>query len=177
LINTLRGFREDEKSEHTMSTTGKSNTPIIWRLMRKLNRRMTTQVSGRGRGPRGVVLLLTTTGRRSGRPRVTPLQYEEDQGVIYVAAARGPHADWFRNIQANSRVKVQIMDRMFEGLAEPILDPARIAGFLELRLRRQRLMMRLLLTTEGLPPWADRAALERFAANKALVAIHPAERS
>jgi len=32
-----------------------------------------------------VVLLLTTTGRRSGLPRVTPLQYEQIDGAIYVA--------------------------------------------------------------------------------------------
>ena len=159
-----------------MSTFSTSKAPILWRIMRKLNRQVATQVIGRGRGPRGVVLLLTTIGRRSGQPRVTPLQYEEDQGVIYVAAARGPHADWFRNIQADPRVKVQVADRAFEGLAEPIVDPARIADFLELRLKRHRLMMRLLLMTEGLPPWADRAALERSAARKALVAIHPSER-
>lgn len=154
-----------------MSTLYQSRTPIIWCLMRKLNRRVAIQAIGRGRGPRGVVLLLTTTGRKSGQPRVTPLQYEEDQGVIYVAAARGRHADWFRNIQANSHVKVQIADRVLAGLAEPIVEPARIADFLELRLRHHRLMMRLLFMAEGLPPWADRAALERFAASKALVAI------
>jgi deazaflavin-dependent oxidoreductase (nitroreductase family) len=144
--------------------------------MRKLNRRMAAQVIGRGHGPRGVVLLLTTIGRKSGQPRVTPLQYEEDNGVIYVAAARGPQADWFRNAQANAHVKVQLKDRQFEGAAEPIVDKARIADFLELRLRRHRLMMRLMLMTEGLPPWADRAALERFATRKAMLAIRPLEK-
>lgn len=144
-------------------------------MMRQLNRRMAAQVIGRGRGPRGVVLLLTTIGRKSGQPRVTPLQYEEDQGVIYVAAARGPHADWFRNIQANPRVKVQIANREFEGLAEPIVDPARIAGFLLLRLKRQPIMMRAILAVEG--QWrCQRADLERFAANKALVAIRLSEK-
>src|SRR5512139_2718916 len=113
-------------SKHKMSTTSKPHVSIVWRMMRQLNRRMAAQVIGRGRGPRGVVLLLTTIGRKSGQPRVTPLQYEEDQGVIYVAAARGPHADWFRNIQADPHVKVQIADRVYEGLAEPITDPARI---------------------------------------------------
>ena len=152
------------------------NTPIIWRLMRKLNRRIATHVIGRGRGPRGVVLLLTTIGRKSGQPRVTPLQYEEDRGVIYVAAARGPHADWFRNIQANPRVKVQIADRVFEGLAEPIVDPARIADFLLLRLKRHPIMMRVMLALEG--QWrCRRADLECFAVHKALVAIRPSEKA
>jgi len=144
--------------------------------MRKLNRRLATHVIGRGRGPRRVVLLLTTIGRKSGQPRVTPLQYEEDQDVIYVASARGPHADWFRNIQANPRVKIQIADRVFEGLAEPIVDPARIADFLLLRLKRHPIMMRFMLALEG--QWrCRRADLERLAANKALVAIRPSEKA
>ena len=157
-----------------MSATHKSNIPIVWRGMRRLNRRMASQMIGRG--PRSVVLLLTTIGRKSGQPRVTPLQYEEDQGVIYVASARGPSADWFRNIQANPRVKVQIADRVFEGLAEPIVDPARIADFLLLRLKRHPIMMRAMLALEG--QWRSRRAdLERFAANKALVAIRPSEKA
>jgi deazaflavin-dependent oxidoreductase (nitroreductase family) len=158
-----------------MSTLSKSKAPIIWRIMRKFNRGMATQVIGHGRGPRGVVLLLTTIGRRSGQPRVTPLQYEEDQGVIYVAAARGHHADWFRNIQADPHVKVQIADRALEGLAEPIVDPARIADFLLLRLKRHPIMMRIMLAMEG--QWrCQRVGLERFATHKALVAIRPAEK-
>ncbi len=161
-------------SEYTMSATRKSHVPLVWRGMRWLNRRLVSQMIGRGRGPRGVVLLLTTIGRQSGRPRVTPLQYEEDQGVVYVAAARGPRADWFRNIQADPRVKVQIADRVFEGLAEPILDPARIADFLLLRLKRHPIMMRAMLAMEG--QWrCRRADLERLAAHKALVAVRPSE--
>ena len=156
-----------------MNTTNRSNVSPAWRMMRRLNRRLAMQVFGRGRGPSGMVLLLTTIGRKSGQPRVTPLQYEEDNGVIYVAAARGPQADWFRNAQANPHVKVQIKDRQFEGLAEACVDPTRIADFLELRLKRHRLMMRLMLLTEGLPPWAKRAALERIAAKKALLVIRP----
>ena len=158
-----------------MSAAHKSNTPLVWRGMRRLNRQLTTRIIGRGRGPQNVVLLLTTIGRKSGQPRVTPLQFEEDQGVIYVAAARGPHADWFRNIQADPRVKVQIADRVFEGLAEPILDPARIADFLLLRLKRHPLMMRAMLAMEG--QWrCRRADLECFAAHKALVAVRPSEK-
>lgn len=160
-------------NEQTMNTTNRSNVSPAWRIMRRLNRRLAAQVFRRGRGPSGVVLLLTTVGRKSGQPRVTPLQYEAENEVIYVAAARGPQADWFRNAQANPHVKVQIKDRQFEGVAEPIVEAARIADFLELRLKRHRIMMRLMLLAEGLPPWANRAALEHLAAKKAVLAIRP----
>jgi deazaflavin-dependent oxidoreductase (nitroreductase family) len=124
-----------------------------------------------------LVLILTTTGRKSGLPRATPLQYEEQDGLIYVASARGQRADWFRNVVADLRVEVQVGARRFHGLAEPITDPARIADFLELRLRRHPHMIGAMLRGEGLPARPDRAQLERFAAKIAVVAIRPCERT
>ncbi len=53
------------------------------------------------------VLPLTTTGRKSGLPRVTSLVYEQQGDSITVASARGHSADWFRNVQANPRVRVR----------------------------------------------------------------------
>jgi deazaflavin-dependent oxidoreductase (nitroreductase family) len=119
----------------------------------------------------GLVLLLTTTGRKSGLPRQTRLQYEKEEGVIYVAAARGQQADWFRNILANPRVEVQFEGQSLRGLAEPITDSTRIADFLELRLKRHPLMIRLMLLSHGLVR-ADRAHLERLGADLAVAAIH-----
>ena len=55
-----------------------------------------------------MVLLLTTTGRKSGLPRATPLQYEEVDNVIKVAAALGQKADWYCNIIANPNVEVRV---------------------------------------------------------------------
>ena len=121
-----------------------------------------------------LVLLLTTIGRKSGLPRVTPLQYEEVDGIYYVAAARGQKADWFRNIVADPKVTVQLQDRSFQALAEPVTDPARIADFFELRLERRPRMMGRMMRLEGLPPNHTRADLEAFAADKAMVVIRPA---
>ena len=140
-----------------------------WRLMRFLNRHVMPKTKPEERAS-GLVLLLTTTGRKSGLPRQTRLQYEKEGGVIYVAAARGQRADWFRNILANPRVEVQLEGQSSRGLAEPITDPAGIADFLELRLRRHPLMIRLMLLSHGLVR-ADRARLEQLAADLAVVAI------
>ena len=120
-----------------------------------------------------LVLLLTTTGRKSGLPRVTPLQYEEMDGDIYVASALGDQADWFRNIQANPKVEVRIRSRRFAGIAEPITDPSRVADFLEFRLRRRPKMVGAIMRREGLPPNPDRADLESYAEQRALVIIRP----
>lgn len=150
----------------------KLQDPAMWRRMKALNRRM-AQNYRRGFGPHGLVLLLTTTGRKTGLARTTPLQYEEMDGGYTVASARGQAADWFRNAQQNPYVQVQIGDRQFDALAEPVTDPARLADFLEFRLRRRPFMLRLMLLAEGLPICFTRADLERFAANKAMLILYP----
>jgi deazaflavin-dependent oxidoreductase (nitroreductase family) len=142
---------------------------LPWRLMRFANRHLMPKTRPEVRLG-GLVLLLTTTGRKSGLPRQTRLQYEKEDSVIYVAAARGQQADWFRNIVAHPRVEVQLEGQCLTGLAEPFTDPVRIADFLELRLKRHPLMIRLMLLSHGLLR-ADRSHLEQLAAHLALVAI------
>jgi deazaflavin-dependent oxidoreductase (nitroreductase family) len=121
------------------------------------------------------VLLLTTIGRKSGLMRVTSLQYEEIDGVIYIGSMRGEKADWFQNIAADPHVQVRVGNRRFRGLAEPITDPARIADFLELRLERHPKMVGAMLRSEGLPSAPDRSHLEQYAAKIAMVAVKPIE--
>jgi deazaflavin-dependent oxidoreductase (nitroreductase family) len=128
---------------------------------------------GLGRLAGRFILLLTTTGRKSGLPRVTPLQYEQDGEVFYVASARGIQADWFRNVQANPQVQVQVGERYLCGVAEAVTNPQRIADFLALRLKRHPLMIGMLMRLEGLPLRYTRQDLERFAAQKAMVVIRP----
>ena len=67
-----------------------------------------------------LILLLTTTGRKNGSPRLTPLQYEQVDGMYHIGPARGSKADWFRNILADRHVRVQIKTRKFAASAEPI---------------------------------------------------------
>jgi hypothetical protein len=101
------------------------------------------------------------------------LQYEEVDDAIYVAAARGVKADWYRNIVADSQVQVRVRSRRFMGTAEPVTDPARIADFLEIRLQRHPQMVGAILRREGLSKTPTRAELERYAANRAMVVIRP----
>lgn len=120
-----------------------------------------------------MVLLLTTTGRRSGKPRVTPLQYEEIDGLIYLGAALGSRADWYRNILANPSVRLQIKSRQINGLAQPITDPQQIAGYLQIRLERHPAMMRAILRSEGMTSPFTPGDLEEYARRLTLVAVKP----
>jgi len=140
--------------------------------MTKLNARMAANYR-HGFSPTHVVMLLTTIGRKSGLPHVTPLQYEGVDGDYYIASARGRDADWFKNIRANPKVHVQIRDHEFDATAEPVTDPIRISDFIELRLRRHPIMIRLIMHLfDGLPLRFTRTDLEKFCEEKAMVILH-----
>jgi deazaflavin-dependent oxidoreductase (nitroreductase family) len=121
------------------------------------------------------ILLLTTTGRKTGKRRVTPLQYEEVEGDFYVGSVRGNKADWIRNIQSNPLVEVQVQRRDFGGQAEIIAEPTKIADFLELRLERRPKMVGRITRAAGLPSNPTRSELEAYAANRVMVIIRPVE--
>ena len=65
-------------------------------------------------------LLLTTTGRSTGKPTTTPLIYAEADGVFVVVASKGgapTHPGWYRNLAKNSDVQVQIKGDVFSARA------------------------------------------------------------
>jgi deazaflavin-dependent oxidoreductase (nitroreductase family) len=95
-----------------ISTTARLNTLVF---------RMTGGALGSKFG-RAQVLLLTTTGRKSGRPRTTPLIYIEDgRDIAVVASNGGDDRDplWWRNLQADPRATVQIRREMRRVRAAP----------------------------------------------------------
>ncbi|MGE0740302.1 MAG: nitroreductase/quinone reductase family protein [Hyphomonadaceae bacterium] len=55
-------------------------------------------------------LLLTTTGRKSGKPIPTPLIFDKvDNGYVVIASKGGApqHPDWFLNMEANPKAEIQ----------------------------------------------------------------------
>jgi deazaflavin-dependent oxidoreductase (nitroreductase family) len=66
------------------------------------------------------LLLLTTTGAKSGQPRVSPLAYTTDNGRWVVIASKGgapTHPDWFHNVRANPEVTVEVGTETFPARA------------------------------------------------------------
>ena len=57
------------------------------------------------------VLLLMTKGRKSGKPRTTPLQYLADGDAYVVVASNGGsdrHPGWWANLRADPQAKIRI---------------------------------------------------------------------
>jgi deazaflavin-dependent oxidoreductase (nitroreductase family) len=66
------------------------------------------------------ILLLTTTGRKSGKHYTSPLIFREQDGRFIVVASKGgaPEApDWFKNLEADPAVDVQVKDDAFAARA------------------------------------------------------------
>jgi deazaflavin-dependent oxidoreductase (nitroreductase family) len=67
------------------------------------------------------VLLLTTTGARSGRPATVPLGFAvDDRGRVFVVASKAgapTHPAWFHNLRANPSVTVELGDQSFQARA------------------------------------------------------------
>lgn len=72
----------------------------------------------------GYFLLLRTTGRKSGLPRETPLNYAIDEGAVVCLAGFGEQAHWLKNIQSDPNVRVRLPDRVLDGLATRVADRA-----------------------------------------------------
>ena len=83
-----------------------------------------------------LVLLLSTTGRKTGRQHTIGLQYELINGNYYVGAADGINADWYRNILKNPAVKIQVGAQIIPAVAETITDAEKITDYLEYRLNQ-----------------------------------------
>ena len=61
------------------------------------------------------VALLTTTGRKTGQPRVSPLLYLREGDRVVLVASQGGRTDnpmWYLNLKANPKVSVQIRNEV-----------------------------------------------------------------
>ena len=65
-------------------------------------------------------LLLTTTGRRTGRSHTVPIMFKRDgDRLLVIASASGApdHPDWYRNLVANPQVVVEHGADRFDAVA------------------------------------------------------------
>jgi len=123
----------------------------------------------------GWQLLLTTTGRKSGLRRRTPLGYLVADGSAWVMAGYGSSTLWYRNLLAHPAVDVLLPARPpFTADATDILDPVVRARIIP-RLVRS---MALPGTTIGCLPWStpDERILE-LTAWVPLIRLSPADGS
>jgi deazaflavin-dependent oxidoreductase (nitroreductase family) len=103
-------------------------TPLR-KSFRVLNHRATAPLIRAGGGPlltttvTGSILVLRTTGRKSGLVREAPLSYTVIDGRVVVMAGYGRRAHWFRNALAHPEVEVLLPGALIAGRAAEITEP------------------------------------------------------
>lgn len=90
---------------------------LLWRL----------GLGGTMAGPRrGYVLVLATTGRRSGVRRLAPLNFAEEGAAVYCIAGFGKRTHWLLNLEANPRCELWLPDgRRVHGHGRVVNDETR----------------------------------------------------
>lgn len=84
------------------------------------------------------LLLLHTTGARSGKPRIHPIMYLADGDRYLVFASKAgadTNPDWYWNLRANPRVRIEVGDIDLEVEATELAEPERTEKF---RLQAER---------------------------------------
>jgi F420H(2)-dependent quinone reductase len=93
--------------------------------MREHNRQLIAQYRADGGASMGdrPLVLLTTVGRKTGRPRTTPMMFVRDGERIFVIASNaGAPKDpqWYRNLIADPLVTVELPGENFKARATPL---------------------------------------------------------
>lgn len=80
------------------------------------------------------LLLLTTTGRKSGRKHTTPMVFtrDGDRLLVYASKAGAPeHPDWYLNLVADPAVTVEVGAERYRATAAPLEGDERDRRFAE----------------------------------------------
>ena len=70
----------------------------------------------------GRIMVITHTGRKSGRQYRTPVNYAIVEGEVYCTAGFGEISDWYRNIMANPNVEIWLPQGWWSGVVEEVVD-------------------------------------------------------
>jgi len=111
--------------------------------------------------PTGRTVSLTTTGRRTGQARTTPVSPIEVDEARYLVAPYGP-VDWVRNVRANPDVTIA-RGRHTEPLRAVEVPPDEAAPVIKAYLQREPIVR----------PYSDLSPQDDLEAFAAGVAAHP----
>jgi deazaflavin-dependent oxidoreductase (nitroreductase family) len=110
------------------------------------------------------VLLITVTGRKSGREYTLPVNYQRAGNEIWITSQR--ERTWWRNLRGGSAVELRLAGKTVRGRGEVFEDDMRVAEYLMRFLQRSPSLARYFgvgLDSEGKLRGEDvaRAAVER----------------
>jgi deazaflavin-dependent oxidoreductase (nitroreductase family) len=126
--------------------SGRTRKYRVVTTLERVNNRLMRLLLRRDLSPRSFALL-ETTGRRSGRPRHTPVGNGLAGDVFWLVAAHGRQADYVRNLLAQPRVRVKVGRRWRTGTAVVLPDDDPVARSRTLPHRWDAALGRLIAST------------------------------
>jgi deazaflavin-dependent oxidoreductase (nitroreductase family) len=89
------------------------------------------------------LMVITTTGRKSGKRFSTPIGYLQD-GETILALSIGGASNWFRNVVQNHQAMLEVKGRFIQVHGVPVIDPAERQQIFELYRRERARSFKLL---------------------------------
>ena len=117
----------------------------------------------------GKFLLLTFTGRKSGRRYTTPVAYLEENGVFLMTT----DSPWWKNLNGGGPVTVRVKGSKYEGIGETITDIAEVAQVLGRFLETQPGYGKFVGVKRNSGGRTEPSALEDAARDRVMVLVRP----
>ena len=117
------------------------------------------------------LMVITTTGRKTGRRHSTPISYLRDGEAIFAINPRG-RSNWYKNVLANPAVTLNIRGRDIQARGERVTDEAEIVRIFEqYRTMQPTTFPRLF----GVPVDAPEDARQKARNSRRFVRFHPVD--
>jgi deazaflavin-dependent oxidoreductase (nitroreductase family) len=97
-----------------------------------------------------IFMLITTTGRKSGLPRRTMVEFHKLDGRKYAPCAFGLKSDWYQNIKTDPHVTIQTSDGTERVLAYRVSDDEELLAVYELFKQRDPPLTHMYITSLGI---------------------------
>jgi F420H(2)-dependent quinone reductase len=121
----------------------------------------------------GKYLLLTFTGRKSGRMYTTPVAYLKEEETFLMTT----DSPWWKNLRgrdgAGTPVTVWVKGREYEGIGEAVTDETEVAHVLDRFLQMQPGYGKFVGVKGGAGGWVDPSMLEEAARGRVVVRVRP----
>ncbi|MCS6835694.1 MAG: nitroreductase family deazaflavin-dependent oxidoreductase [Anaerolineae bacterium] len=75
-----------------------------------------------------IYLLITFTGRKSGKTYTTPVQYAQDGATLYIITSEG--YTWWKNLRGGAQVQIHLRGTTYHAQADTSTDPQTISALL-----------------------------------------------
>ena len=115
------------------------------------------------------IMVITVTGRKSGKQYSTPIGYLRD-GESIIALTKGGASNWYKNVLSTGRAALEIKGKPISVKAEPITDQAERERIFEIYKRERTWNFRVLF---GVPRDSSAEELAKALATRVFVRFTP----